>query len=112
MKKITGYVKRYFVEADKRILLLSTFFIGAFIFANYYFNLNRSIGRLPEGYQYICWYFVFLTAYSFAYLLLAVLKNKTIFQNRQFLFLFLIAPAIFSWKMVADVNFLLKIVVS
>lgn len=104
MRKITGYVNRFFIEADKRILLLSTLFIAAFIFVNYHFKLNSSIGRLPEGYQYMCWYFVFLTAFSFAYLLLAVFKKQAVFQNRKFLFLFLIAPAIFSWKMVGDVT--------
>lgn len=104
MKKIIGYVKNFFVETDKRILLLSTLFIAAFIFINYHFKLNSSIGKLPEGYQYICWYFVFLPAFSFAYLLLLIFRNKNVFRNRQFVFLLLISPAIFSWKMVADVT--------
>lgn len=105
MKKITGYVKDFFVEVNKRILLLSALFIAAFIFVNYQFKLNSFIGQLPDAYQYICWYFVFLLAFSFAYLLLIAFKKRNVFRNKQFLFLFLIAPAIFSWKMVADTNF-------
>ena len=105
MKKIIRYVKDFFVEVDKRILLLSAFFIAVFIFINYHFKLNGFVGKLPEAYQYSCWYFVFLIAFCFAYLLLAVFKRQNVFRNKQFLFLFLIAPAIFSWKMVADNNF-------
>jgi len=105
MEKIIRYIKDFFVEVDKLILLLSTIFIAVLIFINYHFKLNSFIGRLPDAYQYICWYFVFLIAFSFAYLLMLVSKNQNVFRNKQFLFLFLIAPAIFSWKMVADVNF-------
>jgi len=104
MKKIVGYVRNYFIEVDKRILLLSTFFITIFIFINYYFGVNKSISTLGDGEQYLSWYFIFLTAFSFAYVLFAIFNHQNIFQNKNFLILFLIAPAIFSWKMVFDVN--------
>lgn len=105
MKKIIGYVKDFFVEVDKRVLLLSALFVAVFIFVNYHFKLNNFIGSLPDTYQYFCWYFVFLIAFSFAYFLLSMFRKQNVFRNKQFLFLFLIAPAIFSWKMVADYNF-------
>ena len=104
MKKIVGYVRNYFIEADKRILTLSSFFIGIFIFINYYYGLNQYISTLTDGQQYVSWYLVFLIAFSFAYLLLSIFNDKPIFKNKNFLLLFFIAPAIFSWKMVFDID--------
>lgn len=100
-----GYVKDYFVEVDKRIFFLSAAFIAVFIFCNYYFGINDRIFDLDEPYQYVSWYFVFLLAFSFGYFLLHLFSPGYNFSNRKFLFLFFIAPAIFSWKMVAGVSF-------
>ena len=104
MKKILGYVRNYIVETDKRILLLSSAFIAIFIFINYYFGLNHHISTLGDAQQYLSWYLVFLLAFSFAYILLAVFHHQPVFKNKNFLFLFFIAPAIFSWKMVFDIE--------
>ena len=104
MKKVIGYVRNYFIEVDKRILFLSAVFIAVFIFINYYFRLNHFISNRPDPQQYLYWYFIFLSAFSFAYMLLAFFKKKEVFSNKNFLLLFFIAPAIFSWKMVFDVN--------
>lgn len=106
MKKIIANVRDYFVEVDKRILIPSAFFIATFIFINYYFGLNQYIAGLPDEQQYAGWYLLFLLAFSFAYVLLAFFRRQKIFGNRRFLLLFLVAPAIFSWKMVFEVNFL------
>lgn len=105
MKKILVYVKDYFIEVDKRILFLSAAFIAVFIFCNYHFGINDRIFDFDDQYQYVSWYFIFLLAFSFGYFLLYVFNPGYDFSNRKFLFLFLMAPAIFSWKMVADVNF-------
>jgi hypothetical protein len=102
LKKITGHIKEYFISVDKRILTFSSFFIALFIFINYYYDLNGGIFELDGWLTYAGWYMVFLIAFSFAYLLLALFKKQFVFQNRQFLFVFLLAPAIFSWKMVFD----------
>jgi len=66
--------------------------------------LNGYIATLDDGQQYISWYLIFLIAFSFAYGLLALFHNEFIFQNKSFVVLFLLAPAIFSWKMVSDVD--------
>lgn len=104
MKKIIGYVRNYLVETDKRILSISAFFIAAFIFINYYFRLNHHISNLANEQQYLAWHIIFLLAFSFAYMLLAAFKKQAVFTNKNFLWLLFIAPAIFSWKMVFDVN--------
>jgi len=104
MKKILGYVRNYFIEVDKRILLLSSFFTAVFVFINYNYGLNHYISTLNDGQQYVSWYLIFLVAFSFAYLLLAVFNDWNFFSNKNFLLLFFMAPAIFSWKMVFDVD--------
>jgi hypothetical protein len=104
VQKIIASIKGYFIETDKRILIPASFFIAVFIFINYYFGLNHFISTTPDLQQYLYWYFIFLIALSFAYVLLAFLKKEQVFSNKKFLLLFLIAPAIFSWKMVFDVN--------
>ena len=104
MKKIIGYVRNYLIEVDKRILLLSSFFIAIFIFINYYYGLNHYISTLADGQQYLSWYVVFLAAFAFPYILTALFSQQPIFNNKNFLLLFLIAPAIFSWKMAFDLD--------
>jgi hypothetical protein len=106
LKKIVGYIRNYFYETDKRILISASLFIAAFIFINYHFRLNHFISTLPDWQQYIGWYLMFLLAFSFAYILLAAFHHKLVFKNKHFLLLFFLAPAIFSWKMVADVDIL------
>jgi hypothetical protein len=66
--------------------------------------LNHFISTTPDWQQYIYWYLIFFIAFSFAYVLLSLLKDENVFSNKDFLLLFFITPAIFSWKMVFDVN--------
>lgn len=104
MNKIIISIKEYFIETDKRILTSASLFIALFIFINYYFRLNHFISTTPDWQQYIYWYLIFFIAFSFAYVLLSFLKNENVFSNKDFLLLFFIAPVIFSWKMVFDIN--------
>ncbi|MFL5811400.1 MAG: hypothetical protein ACJ749_17890, partial [Flavisolibacter sp.] len=105
MKQVIGYVRDYFIGVDKRIFLLSSFFISFFIFINYYWGLNRKISVLNGSSQILSWYLVFLIAFSFAYISLALFRREWIFGNRHFLLLLLAAPAIFSLKMVGNTDF-------
>ncbi|MFL5809577.1 MAG: CPBP family intramembrane glutamic endopeptidase [Flavisolibacter sp.] len=105
MKKITGYVRDYFIGIDKRIFFLSALFIGISIFCNYHFHLNRQASRMSDPLQYLYWYCVFLLAFSLPYLLYTLFGIHKPFIHRGFLILFFIAPLIFSWKMVYDIDF-------
>jgi hypothetical protein len=104
MKKIIGYVRNYFIEVDKRILFPSAIFIAVFIFINYHFGLNKHISHLSDPRQYVSWYLVFFVAFSLPYVLLSATQQKEVFGNKAFLLLFFLAPAIFSWKMAADIS--------
>lgn len=104
MKKIAAYLRAYFTTLDKRIFFLSSLFIAAFIFINYHYRLNRQIGMLRNGEQYLCWFVIFFVAFSFAYLLFFFFGERNAFRNPSFIALLFLAPLIFSWKMVFDVE--------
>lgn len=105
MKSILGYLKCYFIGIDKRILLLSSVFMALAIFINYYHGLNKWLSVLNNKQQFAGWYVVFLSAFIFPYLLLAAYKKNNHYKSPIFLILLLLAPALFAWKMAADVHF-------
>lgn len=104
MKKIIAFLRDYFVSVDKRVLFLATLFTALLVFCNYYFELNRSIRQLDTTLQYLCWFFIFLFAFGCGYAL-QFLFSPSFFINRRFLFLLLLAPALFSWKMVYALDY-------
>ncbi|MGE5521895.1 MAG: type II CAAX prenyl endopeptidase Rce1 family protein [Candidatus Dadabacteria bacterium] len=105
MKKVFSYLKDFVVEIDKRTLLLGSIFIAFAIFCNYHFHLNHRITQLPDAWQYICWYLIFLVAFAIGYLLSYLFGHSNIFKHKRSFALLLIAPAIFSWKMVFNFHF-------
>ena len=105
MKKIIGHIRVYFVTGNKSIFLFATLFTALAIFINYHFSLNKLIYRLDEPLQYGGWYVVFLLAFSSGYLLQKIFLRSAIFSNKKFVALLLLAPAIFAWKMVAQVEY-------
>lgn len=105
MKKIFAYLKDYAVQTNKTVFVLSALFVAVAIYINYHFGLNKKINSFGELQQYLSWFVVFLIAFSFAYLLQALLLRSTVFSNKNFLYLLLIAPAIFAWKMSFSFDF-------
>jgi hypothetical protein len=99
MKKIVGYLKEYIAETDKRVGFLSLLFVGALIFCNYYFGLNRFIVRLSYPMQYLLWFAIFFSAFFVGYWLQTAVKKTSQFRQKNFLALLVLAPAIFAWKM-------------
>lgn len=108
MTRIIYYIKDYIQRLDKRLFILSVLFITAGIIINYRYGLNNWINRQPAMQQYISWYLIFGTALSVPYIFQLLLKKHKLFANKQFILLLLLAPAIFSWKMVYDVEFTLS----
>src|SRR5437764_4271296 len=104
MKKILGYVRSYFIHTDKRVWLLSAMCVAVGIFLNYHYLLNAWINEKANAIQYLYWYFVFLTAFSIPYFLYELFGMHRPFRQKQFIFLLLMAPLIFSWKMVFDLT--------
>ena len=105
MKKIITYLKEYSKAIDKRIFILSVLFIAIGIFVNYHYGLDRYINTLSSERQFICWYFIFLIAFSFPYLLQYVFNRSNIFRKAKSVILLLLAPALFAWKMAYTIRF-------
>lgn len=99
MKKILTDLQEYFRSINRWVLFLSTAFTAFAIYCNYHFHLNQRINRLQNHWQYVAWFGIFLAAFSFGYWLQRFFLNAAIFSRRRFLYLLLIAPAIFAWKM-------------
>ena len=99
MKAILSYLREYFYEVDKRILVLVSELTALLIFLNYYYRIDRAISDQHSfAYSFISRYFIFLIAFALPYLLYVLLKQKKYFTQPLFLLLLVIAPAIFSLK--------------
>ncbi len=99
MREITGYIKKYFYETDKLALLMSSFFLGILIFLNYHFELDKTISQESSFWvKLISRYLILLTAFGLPWLLFYLYNRKK--YDQRFLLLLLLAPAIFSFKMV------------
>lgn len=105
MKKILEYLKDYYFFLDKRIFSLSALFIAIFIFINYYNNLNKTIVTFQYINQIYSWYLIFILAFSFPHILTFFYKKETKILDIKLISLLLIAPAIFTWKMVYKPEF-------
>ena len=105
MKKIIRYLREYFTTINKPVLLAATLFTALAVFINYYYGLNRIIYSFSGVWEFAGWYGLFLIAFAWGYILQAVFLRSGIFRNKKFVALLLIAPAIFAWKMVAEVEY-------
>lgn len=105
MKKIFGYLLEYISWVDKRVLSLAILFTAFAIFLNYYWRLNDQIENLPFKKEFASWYLIFFLAFTFGYVLTRFFIIINPFKSLHFVVLLLIAPAIFAWKMAANIHF-------
>ncbi len=106
MKSIVFYIRRYFLETDKRILITVSLFTATLVFVNYHFELDNSIRKnnsfLVKLFE---WHAVFLLAFSIPYFLTGLSKPGTYFKKPAFLILLLAAPLVFAIKISSDFSF-------
>ncbi|HUC79270.1 MAG TPA: CPBP family intramembrane glutamic endopeptidase [Flavisolibacter sp.] len=105
MKKIFSYLVDYGKTVNRPAFLLSTAFTAVAIFINYRFNLNANLYKLPEWGEFVGWYGVFLLSFGIGHLIHAAFSKTAAFGNRNFIFLLLLAPSLFAWKMSADIGY-------
>ncbi|MBI5857416.1 MAG: abortive infection protein [Sphingobacteriales bacterium] len=106
MKEIISYIRSYFIETNKVILLCTTLFTGILIFLNYYYSIDSNISRHESfAYHFIARYVIFLPAFAIPYLLYQFISEKKYLQQNRFIILLLLAPAIFSLKIAIDIPF-------
>jgi hypothetical protein len=105
MKPILQYIQQYFYEVDKRILTLVSTLAAIMIFLNYYYGIDKNISSHHSFlYSFISWYIIFLVAFALPYLFYSFLKKRKYKSDILFLFLLLLAPAIFSLKIALDIS--------
>jgi membrane protease YdiL (CAAX protease family) len=106
MKAIIQYIQQYFSGIDKRVLTFVSVFTAILIFINYHFGLDGLIRKNNFLLiKLICWYAVFLFAFSVPYLFSALFKPSDYYKKPRFLILFVIAPLIFAIKISFDISF-------
>jgi hypothetical protein len=99
MKDIIGYIKRYFYETDKRILAIVSILTALLIWINYYFGMDAWIYSQDSfGISFLSRLMIFFVAFTIPYLIDTIVFRKNYFLNQSFLFLLVISPAIFSFK--------------
>jgi len=106
MRAILIYLKEYLYAVNKSILLFCTLFTAVLIYFNYHYGIDEHISNdySFKG-NFIFHYLIFLTAFLIPYLLITALKKHNYFSNPIFLFLILLAPAIFAFKTAINFDF-------
>jgi len=106
MKTIISYIRKYFYESDKRLLFFTTLLTALLIFANYFFHIDNRLHHDPSfAKRFAGRYFIFLIAFGLPYLFYNFINQRRLLQQPRFIFLVLIAPAIFSLKAGLILNF-------
>jgi hypothetical protein len=105
MKKIVGYLKTYVRSLSPLAFFSCTVFLAIAVFWNYSIGVNDYLNSLSFPAQFSGWYAIFLIVFFFGYLAQYQRRWHELFQNRIFLTLLLLAPALFAWKMAAQFHF-------
>jgi hypothetical protein len=105
MKNILNYITDYFRTTDKRIITIISLFTAVFVFVNYNYSIDYHIRKNNSfPVKLIAWYAVFLIAFGIPYLVWRLFYPQQIFKLHHFLFSLFIAPAIFAFKISANLS--------
>jgi hypothetical protein len=100
MKQIVGYIVQYARSVNKKVLLLCSLMTGLLIWLNYHYHLERTFtttDKLPWP-EFTGHYLIFIFAFALPYLFCLIVQKKDFFRSGRFVFLLLLAPAIFALK--------------
>lgn len=100
MKSIIAYIRSYVAAINWRVLMPCLLLLSVFIYLNYHFHWHMHIRSFGPAQQWGSWYAIFLTVFLFPYVLLNSVGQRALFTNGRFVFLVLVAPLLFTWKMV------------
>lgn len=109
MQVIINYLKGYFYETNKQVLILVSIFTATLVVSNYYFGINEFIqNKSSLAVKLILWYAVFGVAFALPHLVLHIYRKGKMTISPVFLFLILLAPAIFSVKNSLTISFIIS----
>ncbi len=99
MRPIIGYIKDWFYGTDKRTLSIVSILTGILVFLNYHYKIDD---KIDSHSSFIFSFFsragIFMVAFGVPYLIYKIVIKKNYFSQISFLFLLVIAPFIFSFK--------------
>ena len=106
MKTIIRYLREYFYDINKVVLLLVSIYTAVFIFCNYYYNIDAAIREANSSViAFISRYLIFLAAFVFPYILYQLFEKRNYIYKPAFLILIFLAPAIFALKANLNIAF-------
>lgn len=99
MKTILRYIKGYFYELDKRLLIFCSLLTALLIYLNYHFRIDDRISDQP-GFiaRFAGRYLIYLIAFALPYAAYSILGGAPVFRKYVFVLLLVVSPAIFSMK--------------
>lgn len=102
MKEIIGFIKAYYNEVNKPVLLVCTFFIAGLVYLNYQFGLEyrliKQISAFPGH------FLIYLAAFSIPHFVLLLKKNRPVSVSPPLLIGLVAAPMIFAFKVSMDTH--------
>src|SRR5688572_14499002 len=106
MKEIIGFIKTYYHEVNKPVLLACTLFIAIFIWFNYQHLLeHRLINRSSLPYaDFLGHFLIYFIAFVIPWLVLSFRQTRNVIDDPYFVACLLAAPLIFAFKVGMDTN--------
>ncbi|HEX2533480.1 MAG TPA: CPBP family intramembrane glutamic endopeptidase [Chitinophagaceae bacterium] len=104
MKKIFRQITAYARTTPLPPFFASALLMSLTVFINYRIGLSARIEQGSEAFEWCAWFGLFLLLYLFPYLLSAKARQLLV-KDRLFLFLCLLGPALFAWKMSYTLQF-------
>ncbi len=105
MTTLIRYIKDYYNQSNKLLILLISLFTALLVFINYQYGLDEAIRKNNFFVKLFCWSAVFGVSFIIPYVLTSYIRSGLSFRNRQFSGLLLIAVFLFSLKISADFHF-------
>lgn len=106
MKELVGFIRSYVRTLNWPLFTANTLFISVLVSWNYYTGLDSTIGLFDAAWQrFLLRYLLFLASFLIPYLFHAIRTRDKLFKDPLFVFLILVAPAIFSLKMATNHRF-------
>jgi hypothetical protein len=102
LKPLVKYIGSYLSQIDKKVLLLTSLFTAALVFLNYYYKVDDWISDHSFYTAFLYRYCIFFAAFAVPYFFYRATSGNNFPTDKNFLFLFFIAPAIFSLKIVLN----------
>ncbi len=104
MRVIFRYIQEYFYDISKPLLGLVSILTAVFIYINYHYDVDEWIsGHRSTAFSFLARCLLFGLAFGLPYFFYIIIKKRKIPKPGWFLFMLILAPAIFSFKVALDI---------